>query len=452
MPTLSDHEAGRFEPEELERMLGRTLARSSSISARRRQRRSFFAGTALALALATTLTTVATRGAGAPSSKSAHTQTGSKGATWSLVSDVSAAWQVLPGPADTNGLPTAQLTCPTASTCYALGVVSNASPSSSVPGSPPNDAIETTTDGGHTWTPITLPAAISGSRLSCLSATTCSLLGVGAGGGSVFYQTSDGGQTWSSAAGPAQLSSNDFVGGLACTTATRCTAIAMPHLVAVGSGDILSLTTSDGGKTWSQGSFPAGFSGKPDGLTCSSEGDCVVVGSTNGFLGGSAGAAYSRDGGATWTSSTVPSGASDLNALSCSGTFCIASSLSPGPSTTRSVLTSNDGGATWSEATTTGLASDVMPFTASFSCPTAMDCWTAGTVPAPGGSSAVQIDDARGLLAQSLDGGHTWQDSQLPSTVHSVMSVWCPTATDCYALAVVGSGNDLSFGLLAEHG
>ena len=450
MPTLSDHEAAPFEPEELECMLRRTLARSSSISARRRQRRSVFGGVALALALAATVTTLAIRGPGAPSSGSAQGQTGSKGSTWSLVSDFSAGWQVLPGPAEANGLPTAQLTCPTASTCYALGVVSNASPSSSVPGSPPNDAIEITTDGGQTWTPVTLPAAISGSRLSCVSATACSLFGIGAGGSSVFYQTTDGGRTWSSAAGPAQLSSDDFVGGLACATATRCTAIAMPHLVAVGAGDILSLTTTDGGKTWSQGSFPAGFSGKPDGLTCSGGGDCVVVGSTNGFPGGGA-AAYSRDGGATWASSAVPSGTSDLNALSCSGSFCIASPLSPGASTARTIITSNDGGATWSEVTTTGLASDVMPFTASFSCPTSTECWTAGTVPAPGSGNAVQIGDARGLLAQSLDGGHSWQESQLPSTAHAVMSVSCPTASDCYALAVVGSGDNLSFGLLAEH-
>jgi photosystem II stability/assembly factor-like uncharacterized protein len=433
-------------------MLRQTLARSSTISARRRQRRSVFGGVAFALALAATLTTISIRGPGAPSSGSAQAQTGSKGSTWSLVSDVSAGWQVLPGPPEASGLPTAQLTCPTASTCYALGVVSNASPSSSVPGSPPDDAIETTTDGGQTWSPVTLPAAISGSRISCLSATACSLLGIGAEGGSVFYQTTDGGRTWSSATGPSQLSSNDFVGGLACTTATRCTAVAIPHLVRVGSGDILSLATTDGGKTWSQGSFPAGFTGGPDGLTCSSPEDCVVVGSTNGFPGGGAGAAYSRDGGATWTSSSVPSGASGLHALSCSSSFCIASSLSPGPSTVRSILTSNDGGATWSEVTTTGLASDVMPLAASFSCPTSTDCWTAGTVPAPGSGSAVQIGDAQGLLAQSLDGGHTWQDSQLPSTVHAVMSVSCPTASDCYALAIVGSGNGLGFGLLAERG
>jgi hypothetical protein len=64
----------------------------------------------------------------------------------------------------------------------------------------------------------------------------------------------------------------------------------------------------------------------------------------------------------------------------------------------------------------------------------------------------VQIGDAQGLLAQSVDGGHTWQDATLPSTVHAVMSVSCPTATDCYALAVVGSANELGFGLLAEHG
>jgi photosystem II stability/assembly factor-like uncharacterized protein len=452
LPTLSDQDASRFEPNELERMLGRALARSASMTARRRRRGSVFGGVAAALAAAMILTTVVLGAPGAPPSGSAQSRSGSTGSTWKLVSDVSNGWQVLPGPGVGAGLPTAQLTCPSASTCYALGVVSDAVPSSSVPGSPPDDAIATTTDGGETWTPVTLPAAVSGSRLSCLTATTCALLGTGAGGSSVFLHTTDGGRTWSSGSGPAAVTSNDFVGGLTCTTATRCTAIVMPHLVAVGSGDIMSLTTSDGGQSWSEAPLPAGFNGIPDGLTCTSEGDCIVVGSDKGFPGGDAGAAYSRDGGATWTSSTVPPGTSGLHAVSCSGSFCIASSLRSSSSTERSILTSSDGGATWSEVTTTGLASHVMPFTTSFSCATNTDCWTGGTVPQPGGGSAVQISDAQGLLAQSLDGGHTWQDAELPSTARAVMSLSCPTATDCFALAVVGNANHLGFGLLVEHG
>lgn len=451
MPTLSEPEAARFDPDELERMLGRVLARSASLSARRRHRRSVFGGVAAALAVASALTTVVVRSPGAPSSGSGQSQSGSTGSAWNLVSDVSASWQVLPGPGVGNDLPPAQLTCPSATTCYALGVASSGPPSSSVANSPPDDSIETTTDAGQTWTPLTLPAAISSSRLSCPTATTCALLGIGAGGGSVFFQTTDGGRTWSSRSGPAELTSGDFVGGLACTSATRCTAIAMPNLVAAGSSDVMSLTTSDGGQSWSQGSLPAGLNGIPDGLTCTSEGDCVVVGSDKGFPGEEGGAAYSRDGGATWVSSTVPNGTSDLHAVACSGTFCIASSLDSSSSTVRTLFTSGDSGAYWSAVTTTGLTSDVMPFTTSLSCPTSTDCWTGGSVPPPGSGGSMQIGDAQGLLAQSVDGGHTWQEAQLPSTTHAVMSVSCPTATDCYALAVIGSGDQLSFGLLAEH-
>lgn len=451
MPTLSDNEAPRFEPDQLEQMLGRTLARSASLSAHRRRRRSVFGGVAAAVVLATAVTGVLVAAPDIPSSGSAQPRPGSMSSAWTLVSDVSAGWQMLPGPGVGNGLPTVQLTCPSATTCYALGVVSGEPPSSSAPGTPPDDAIETTTDGGRTWTPVSLPSAISGSRLSCLTATTCALLGIGTGGSSVFFQTTDGGRTWSSGTGPAELATGDFVGGLACTTAAHCTAIAMPHLVAAGSDDIMSLTTSDAGQSWTEGSLPAGFDGLPDGLTCTGVGDCVVVGSDKGFPGGNGAAAYSKDGGATWRSSTVPGGTSDLNAVSCNTSLCIASSLGSASSTVRTILTSSDGGATWSEATTTGLTSAVMPFTTSFSCPTSTDCWTGGTVPPPGSGSAVQINDARGLLAQSVDGGHTWQDAQLPSTVHTVMSVSCPTSTDCYALAVVGNANGLGFGLLAQH-
>lgn len=450
MPTLSDHDAPRFEPDELERMLGRTLARSASMSARRRHWRRVLGGAATAVAVATALTTVIVGAPDSPSPKSAQSQPGSTGPAWRLVSDVSAGWQVLGGPTVGDGLPAVQLTCMSATTCYALGAVSSASPSSR-PGAPPNDAIEVTTDGGHTWTSVTLPSAISGAHLSCLTATTCAVVGIGAGGTSVLDQTTDGARTWSSGSGPAELTSGDFVGGLDCTTATHCTAIAMPHLVAVGTSHIMSLTTSDGGKSWSEGSLPDGFDGPPYGLTCTSGADCVVVGSDSSFPGGDASVAYSRDGGQTWTSSAVPNGTSDLHAASCSNSFCIASSLGSASSTPRTILTSSDGGATWSDINTTGLASNVMPFISSFSCPTSTDCWTGGTVPPPGSGTAVQISDARGLLAQSLDGGHTWHDTQLPSSVHTVISVSCPTARDCYALAAVDNANGLSFALLAEH-
>ena len=359
MPTLSDQEAARFEPDELERMLGRTLARSASMTARRRHRRSVFGGLAVVLAVALALTTVALRTPDAPSSRSAQPPAGQTGRAWKLVSDVSTGWQVLPGPGVANGLPTAQLTCLSATTCYALGAVMGESPLSA-PGSPPDDAIEATTDGGQTWIPVTLPAAISGSRLSCTTSAACALLGIGASGSSVFLRTTDGGRTWSSGSGPAELTSDDFVGGLACTTTTRCTAIAMPHLVTAGSGDIMVLTTSDGGQSWSESPLPTGFTGIPDGLTCTGGGDCVLVGSDGGFPGGDAGAAYSQDGGATWTSSTVPPGTSGLRTVSCSGSFCIASSLGSASATVRTILTSSDGGASWSQVTTTGLASNVI--------------------------------------------------------------------------------------------
>ena len=453
MPTLSDQEAVPIEPDELDRMLQRTLARSACVSTRRRRRRFAFAGVVSAVTVLTAVTAVVMTPTGAPPSVHAQTPSTVTGSAWKLVSDVSASWQVLPGPGVGNGLPTAQLTCPSTTTCYALRVTADAAPSSSAPGSPPDDEIETTTNGGQSWTPVTLPVAVTGSRLACVAAAVCSLLGVGAGGGSVFLQTTDGGRTWTSGPGPTALTSGDFVGGLVCSATTRCTAIAMPHLVAAGGGGIMSFVTSDGGKGWSQASLPAGLNGVPDGFTCTPYGDCVVVGSDKGFPGGEAGAAYSRDGGTTWRASTMPEGTGNLHAVSCSGSFCIASSLVSTSSTTvRTIVTSSDGGATWSDVTATGLASDVMPFTTSFSCATNTQCWTAGTAPAPGGANAVQIGDAQGLLAQTVDGGQTWQADQLPSAVHAVMAVSCPTATDCYALAVVGSANALGVGLLAEHG
>lgn len=272
---------------------------------------------------------------------------------WKLVDEVSAGWQVLSGPVGAGGLPLIEMTCPWTTTCYAYG-----------PGA----------------VPIGAPRPGSPS--------------------------------------PSQ------------------------PIVRIE-------TTTDGGQTWTRGTLPADLVLDPSGLTCTAGGECVVTGSDDPVPGaGAAAAVYSTDGGVTWSAATLPAGTSALHSVACNGSgFCITSSF--GGSSAASILASSDYGATWTDVSAPGLPSTRVP---GFFCSTTTDCWAYGSVVPPGSGSAVSVASSQGLLAQSVDGGHTWQSAQLPSTVRAVLSLACPTVTDCYAMAALGTGSgQLTFGLLSDN-
>ncbi len=297
---------------------------------------------------------------------------------------------------------------------------------------------------------------MSSASLSCVSVSTCALLGLDSAGGPVFLETSDGGQTWSSQTAPSELTSGSYPTALDCVSADECIAV-VTTLDESGTLAGFSLTTSDGGQTWIQGTLPADL--VPNGLTCTGGGDCVVTGcsgdcvltgSGSPVLGGAAAGAYSTDAAVTWTAATLPADTNALESVACNSSgFCITSA-SGGPSPAGSVLTSSDDGVTWAEVSATGAPStqtgDLLTTSASFpdsgfSCPITTDCWSFGTVPPPNASGAFNLATAQGFLAQSTDAGHTWQHAQLPGTVKAVLSVACPTNTICYALAIVGTGS-----------
>ncbi|MGO9974706.1 MAG: WD40/YVTN/BNR-like repeat-containing protein [Solirubrobacteraceae bacterium] len=455
MPISFDREAPRFDADELEEMLGRALARSAVMSARRRRRRSAIGSVGLVVAAL-----VAIVGVGRP--QRTHMGGESPVPHWKLVADVSAGWQVLPGLGPGGGLPPSEMTCPSTSTCYALGMAPSDPPPSGYspqksPASPPIVVkIEATTDSGKSWLPVNLPVSVSDASLSCVSASTCALLGLDSTDGPVFLETSDGAQTWSSQTAPSELTSGSFPTALDCVSTVECMAV-VTTLDDAGTPAGFSLTTSDGGQTWIKGTLPANL--VPNGLTCTDGGDCVVTGcagdcvltgSGSPVLGGAGAAAYSADRGVTWTAATLPPDTNALQSDACeSSGFCITSS-SGGPSAAGTVLTSSNDGVTWAEVSATGTAStqtgDLLTTSASipgsgFSCPATTDCWTFGTVPPPNASGAFNLATAHGFLAQSTDAGHAWQPAQLPGTVKAVLSVACPTNTNCYAQAIVGTGS-----------
>ena len=455
MPTSFDRERPRFDSGELDEMLARALARSAGLSARRRRRRSVVGGVGVGLAVAVLVATVAVEGP-ARNAPARSTQAppgrvgrGSVAARWKLVADVSAGWQLVMGPDGGIGFPPVELTCSSTTTCYALLVRPGAPPRpKGSPASPPTVQIATTTDGGESWTPVTLPVSVWQARLSCVSASTCALLGLDSTGAPVFLETSDGGETWSSQTAPAALASASTITALNCVSAEDCTAV-LTTSGAVG----FSLATSDGGQTWTRATLPGVL--VPSGLTCTDAGHCVVTGAASPIQGDGA-AAYSTDGGATWTAATLPAGTNGLQSVACSGSgFCITSSPG-GPSAAETVLTSSDDGATWADLSATGLPSTIPSATdlsrsGGLSCPTTADCWISAVLPPQSTSRPANLGAAQGLLAQSTDAGHTWQPAQLPSTVRAVVGLACPTETTCYAMAIVGTGSGPAFALLSDN-
>ncbi len=251
---------------------------------------------------------------------------------------------------------------------------------------------------------------------------------------------------------------------MSCTTISWCAVLAY-HGDASGSSSQV-FTTSDGGTSWRQSTFPSPASGDfmPSDLSCSGT-TCVTVGAIvgpytqfkprgpGGYSGQGvrtlAGAAYaSDDGGATWSASSAPPSADSgqVTSLTCpDATKCYAA-------TTGAVFLTRDGGQTWDRVSTSGLpgpsgSSPGWTFGA-MSCATSSSCWLVGAAAPqpypssptrrPGGRAAraFSIGQAQGLLASTADGGSTWALSTVPAGVGGVIDVTCPGTSTCFALGV----------------
>jgi photosystem II stability/assembly factor-like uncharacterized protein len=209
---------------------------------------------------------------------------------------------------------------------------------------------------GTSWTPST-----SGSNflagITCADSNNCYIVGQQG----VTYNTTSASTTpsWALQAGG---STANQINAFSCPSAAEC--------VAVGaSGTILE--TLNGGQTWK--TQTSGTSVSLAGVSCTSVTTCVVVGAgatgVAAFIGLSNNA--SNAGGSTWTSETSNTGTgttSNLNAVNCSGSTCMAAD------TNGSVDISTNGGTTWtlrSTGNTTALAG--------IACPSSSSCVAVGS-------------------------------------------------------------------------
>lgn len=262
-------------------------------------------------------------------------------------SDGGRTWGLSSGPASLR--PTfgeVDLSCTGASTCVAVASdADDATPTESF----------STNDRGATWRESTVGTDFATGSLSCVTPSSCVLVGhtiAGAGElpAGAAYATTDAGASWEPASVPA---GSGQLGALSCDGAT-CLAGA---LTSGGSGTDL-LTSSDGGRTWSGFSSPALGATLVTGLSCDASncwlsgllGASIVQGDTGLpsielSQSASGTVASSTDGGATWQSASLPDGvllASDLTCPSTTSCFALGVLGTPG-GPIRFGLLSNDG-------------------------------------------------------------------------------------------------------------
>ena len=375
---------------------------------------------------------------------------GNRTGSWQLASYLTGAgWQ-----AGQVGASADDVSCPSAAVCYMTAARPIPISGYNLPSSAYN-ILETTRDGGATWSALQMPSDISVTTpLQCpRSVSTCFAAGYDANQ-VVLLATNDAGQSWSALQIPGSF---NFADDLTCSSDLRCVGLFTSPGWAPGynerANNAVVLVTGDGGRSWSAGP-PVPRGQLPDYLTCR-DSTCVVFDqlittdngqSVNGngqqtVAPGSWAAWYSHDGGATWHRGQHPGSiwtmaSHDLpmpGTISCSdGLHCWAAMSNeigePGIAT--AFLTTSDGGLSWTaEQLPVQRAKQFIPL--AMSCPTAQQCYAGGG------------DSDGPVILTTLNGGLTWSPVSLPATrtgnvgtsaiEPAVGLLSCAAATHCVA-------------------
>jgi hypothetical protein len=262
-------------------------------------------------------------------------------------SDGGSSWSRLPVP---PGITIAnQFSCPTASTCFVAG---NQTRSGSV-----QNVLLMTTDGGENWT--IKPFLVRGGGIDCPSPTTC----VAVVGGNNYQRGTDTVPHvyvyWSTDAGTSWREVSDVPSGLLpsldCPTATTC--IGLAYSYPSTAPFIESLRTTDGGQTWHYARIPLGGMAL-QAPSCSDANHCVAIAQTmpvpNSRIQGQLVALTSTNGGQTWQTHSLPADVSTdgvVTGLSCPTDAQCWAAIGLHQETVNQpvIVTTNDGGGSWQQ-------------------------------------------------------------------------------------------------------
>jgi len=315
------------------------------------------------------------------------------------------------------------ISCPDPTHCWAVETTNS------------SGSVISTSDGGAHWSLTSFAGGGLLNNLTCASASVCFASGADSNGDPAVLRSSDGGRSWIAAAIPPPApkpSSPPFVGprgsyvdGIACTTTTTCLAATTDAMYA----------TRDGGMTWSPVASPTapGTAVRVFGVTCADTTACVAATSSGPFR--------STDVGATW-SAVGPRTSGSLFVTCAPGGLCVADDLGVTARNRTGILESSDAGATWKAASIAlpdGLGGS--GFTANSDTPGQvyyLSCWDRNHCDGLGLAST-NSGGQRWYLLRTGDGAATWSASTLPSDVSYVGSLGCSTGGDCL---VAGSNKD----------
>jgi photosystem II stability/assembly factor-like uncharacterized protein len=210
-----------------------------------------------------------------------------------------------------------------------------------------------TIDGGATWTAATVAGAetLDFRDVQGVDENTAYLLSIGSGETSRVYKTTDGGAHWIlSLQNP---DAKGFFDEMAFWDAT--------HGILVGDqvdGQMVVMSTEDGGKTWQRQKMPPALPG--EGAFAASGTGITVLGTSDVWIGtGGKGAArvyHSKDGGRTWTVAATPiradSAAAGIFSLAFSDAMhgvAVGGDYNKANDETGNIAVTADGGATWTK-------------------------------------------------------------------------------------------------------
>jgi RHS repeat-associated protein len=294
---------------------------------------------------------------------------------------IGTAWNTIPAPSTSSTMNNllAGVTCVTASDCWAVGYAL-------APGGSYQTLIEQY--NGASWSIVTSPDAGTSTNnylggIACTSASSCSAAGY-------YYSTSAGhdqtlietynGTTWSIATSPnANLSQDNLLKAISCTSASNCWA---DGYYVNASGIDQTLIEQYDGTSWSVAASPNQGTSQSNvlvGLTCVSSSNCWAVGSdTPGIYDQTLIEEYS---GATWSIVTSPntstSQANDLTAVTCtSSSNCWSVGHYSG--THEQTVIDYFNGTSWSLATSANTSTSQDNGLRAAACTSSADCWAIG--------------------------------------------------------------------------
>jgi len=417
---------------------GRGRGRTSSL-----RRRPFLLSTLAAAVIAVTAVTLLSTGGGITSPitsawQSGHSMSIGSGVstsqprhgTWVLVDDVlSGTWQQ-----NVSGPPPGYFTCPDSSTCFAMSGTYASDQASTAT----SESLYASTDFGSTWTVYPMPSGfLSTSPLVCSDATDC------AAGGTfksqpVLVTTSDGGHSYAIDPLPAGVGT---IYSLACPSTQYCAGLVAKNSDSnLDPEDATLLTTSDGGIHFSNRSIIAGDSMAR--IVCPSNTDCITIGTSgshriNDFLAAGV-SAITTNGGQTWSAGSFPVGfgVNYLSQISCADTErCSVIGGIEMPFANPPACATIQPPLPKSLPTTPPAQSPAVAAISKLEYSYAMDNYRgAGSKSSSceaGGNGETTISD----VASTADGGRTWTPELLPSDVPQpqLSGISCPSDGECWA-------------------